>query len=154
MPMITPFLWFEKDAIKIAEYYTSIFKDSKIKNSNVMSDTSSGSVEIVSIELLGQSLTLMSAGPMFKFTEAVSFVVDCEDQEEVDYYWNKLTADGGEEGQCGWLKDKYGLSWQIVPKRLGELLQDKDREKAGRATQAMLQMKKIDIAGLEKAFNN
>jgi predicted 3-demethylubiquinone-9 3-methyltransferase (glyoxalase superfamily) len=139
--------------MKAAEYYTSIFKQAKIKNSTTMSDTPSGTVEVVTVELFGQDFTLMSAGPMFTFTEAISFVVDCEDQAEVDYYWEKLTADGGEESQCGWLKDKYGISWQIVPRRLTELMGDTDKEKAGRATQAMLQMKKIDIAKLEEAFN-
>ena len=116
-----------------------------------MEDTPSGTVEIVVIELFGQEFTLMSAGPEFKFTEAISFVVDCRDQEEVDYYWERLTADGGEESMCGWLKDKYGLSWQIIPRRLNELMSDPDKEKAGRATQAMLQMKKIDVAKLEEA---
>ncbi|MBI4080370.1 MAG: VOC family protein [Candidatus Levybacteria bacterium] len=149
---ITPFLWFEKDAKKVAEYYTSIFKDSKIKNTSIMEDTPSGTVEIVAIELFGQDFTLMSAGPLFKFTEAISFVVDCKDQEEVDYYWEKLIADGGEESACGWLKDKYGLSWQIIPQRLNELISDPDKEKAGNATQAMLKMKKIIVADLEKAF--
>ncbi len=152
MQKITPFLWFEKDANKVAEYYISIFKDSKIKNVSSLGDTPSGTVEIVSVELFGQDFTLMSAGPMFKFTEAISFVVDCKDQEEVNYYWDRLTADGGEESMCGWLKDKYGVSWQIVPKQLGELMGDPDKEKAGRVTQAMLQMKKIDIAGLQKAY--
>jgi predicted 3-demethylubiquinone-9 3-methyltransferase (glyoxalase superfamily) len=151
MQKITPFLWFEKDAVKIAEYYTAIIKDSKINNTSVLSDTPSGTVEIVNIELFGQAFTLMSAGPLFKFTEAISFVVDCVDQAEVDYYWDAFTADGGEESMCGWLKDKYGLSWQIVPRRLGELMGDPDGEKAARVSQAMLQMKKIDIAGLEKA---
>jgi predicted 3-demethylubiquinone-9 3-methyltransferase (glyoxalase superfamily) len=151
MQKITPFLWFEKDAVKIAEYYTSIIKDAKINNTSVLSDTPSGTVEIVNIELFGQAFTLMSAGPLFKFTEAISFVIDCADQAEVDYYWDAFTADGGEESMCGWLKDKYGLSWQIVPRRLGELMGDPDGEKAARATQAMLQMKKIDISGLEKA---
>jgi predicted 3-demethylubiquinone-9 3-methyltransferase (glyoxalase superfamily) len=149
---ITPFLWFEKDAVKVAEYYTSIFKDAKIKSTTVMSETPSGNVEVVEIELFGQHFTLMSAGPEFKFTEAISFVIDCQDQDEVDYYWEKLTADGGEESMCGWLKDKYGLSWQVIPQRLNELMSDPDKEKAGRATQAMLQMKKIDVAKLEKAY--
>lgn len=153
MQKITPFLWFEKDAMGIAKYYASIFKDSKIKSPTTMDDTPSGSVQIVTIELFGQDFTIMSAGPEFKFTEAVSFVIDCQDQEEVDYYWNKLTADGGQESMCGWLKDKYGLSWQVVPRRLNELMSDPNKEKAGRATQAMLQMKKIDVATLEAAFN-
>lgn len=149
MQKITPFLWFEKDAMKVAKYYTSIFKNSKILTDTNMDDTPSGAVEVVVVELLGVPFTLMSAGPQFKFTEAISFVVDCKDQEEVNYYWNALTADGGEESMCGWLKDKYGVSWQIIPRRLNELLSDK--EKAGRATQAMLKMKKIIIKDLENA---
>jgi predicted 3-demethylubiquinone-9 3-methyltransferase (glyoxalase superfamily) len=154
MQKITTFLWFDKDASKIAEYYTRIFKDSKIKDSNVMGDTPSGTVEIVNIELFGRDFTLMSAGPVFKFTEAVSFVVDCEDQTEVDYYWDALTANGGEAGNCGWLKDKYGLSWQIVPRQMGELLSSPDREAAGRAQQAMLKMGKIEVSELQKAADN
>lgn len=118
-----------------------------------MNDTPSGTVEIVNIELFGQVFTLMSAGSEFKFTEAISFVVDCQDQKEVDYYWDKLTADGGQESMCGWLKDKYGLSWQIVPKQLGELLSDPDKKKAGRVTRAMLQMKKLDVNLLQKAYD-
>ncbi len=152
MQKITPFLWFEKDAAKVAKYYTSIFKDSKIKNSTKMENTPSGIVEIITIELFGQDFTLMSAGPLFKFTEAVSFVIDCKGQKEVDYYWEKLTAGGGEESMCGWLKDRYGLSWQVIPKQLGKLLGDKDRVKAKRVTEAMLKMRKIVIKDLEKAY--
>ena len=151
MQKITPFLWFEKDAKKVADYYASIFKDSKIKNVTTISDTPSGTVEIVTIELFGQDFTLMSAGPLFKFTEAISFIIDCKDQKEVDYYWEKLTANGGEESMCGWLKDRYGLSWQVIPKKLNQLMSDKNKEKARRVTQAMLQMKKIDIKKLEQA---
>jgi predicted 3-demethylubiquinone-9 3-methyltransferase (glyoxalase superfamily) len=152
MQKITPFLWFDKDAVKIAQYYTTIIKDSKITHTSVLSDTPSGTVEIVNIELFGQTFSLMSAGPLFKFTEAISFVIDCEDQAEVDYYWDAFTADGGEESQCGWLKDKYGVSWQIVPRRLGELMGDTDGEKAARVSRAMLQMKKIIVADLEHAY--
>ena len=152
MQKITPFLWYEKDARKVAAYYMSIFKDAKITNTSVMENTPSGTVEIVSLQLFGQDFTLMSAGPEFTFTEAVSFVIDCKDQEEVDYYWEKLTADGGQESVCGWVKDKYGLSWQVTPRRLIELTGDKDKEKANRVTQAMLQMKKIIVADLEKAY--
>lgn len=151
MQKITPFLWFDKEARQAARFYTSIFKNSKIKGTDVFSDTPSGAVDVVAIELMGQEFVLMSAGPQFKFNEAISFVVNCETQEEVDYYWEKLIADGGQESLCGWLKDKFGLSWQVVPTLLGRLLQDKDAEKAGRAMQAMLQMKKIDIAALQKA---
>lgn len=152
MQKITPFIWFEKDAAAIAEYYVGIFKDAKITSRSVMDNTPSGSVEIMGIELFGQAFTLMSAGPQFKLTEAVSFVVSCEDQAEVDHYWEALTTDGGEPGQCGWLKDRYGLSWQIVPTRLGELMGGSDPAGAGRASQAMLSMQKLDIAGLEKAY--
>ena len=151
MPHITPFLWFEKDARKVAQYYASIFKQSKIKNATILNDTPSGRVEVVTIELLGQEFTLMSAGPEFKFTEAISFVVDCKTQKEVDYYWGKLTAEGGQESMCGWLKDKYGLSWQIVPDALLELITSKDRPKATRVMGAMMQMGKLDIKKLKAA---
>ncbi len=151
MQKITPFLWFDKEARVAAKFYTSVFKDSKIKTPQTFDDTPSGSVDIITIELFGQDFTLMSAGPQFKFTEAISFVIDCADQEEVDYYWERLTADGGEESQCGWLKDKFGVSWQVVPRQLNECLSNPDPEKAKKAMQAMLQMKKIIIADLEKA---
>lgn len=154
MQKITPFLWFDNQAKQAAKFYTSVFKDSKIKTPiTTFDDTPSGSVDIIAIELFGQDFTLMSAGPQFKFTEAVSFVIDCADQEEVDYYWEKLTVDGGEESQCGWLKDKYGLSWQIVPKQLGELIGDKDPVKAKRVMEAMLKMKKIDINVIQQAHD-
>ncbi len=152
MQKITPFLWFDKEAGEAAKFYASVFKDAKIKSVSKMTDTPSGTVEIVSLELFGQDFTLMSAGPLFKFTEAISFVVSCEDQAEVDYYWEKLSAVPASE-QCGWLKDKYGLSWQIVPSVMGALIGDPDPEKAGRATQAMLKMKKLDIAALQKAHD-
>ncbi len=151
MQKITPFLWLESDALSAAKYYTSLFKEATIKDEEALNNTPSGDVHIVSIELFGQDFTLMAAGPMFKFTEAISFVVDCADQAEVDYYWNSLTADGGEEGNCGWLKDKYGVSWQIIPRQLGELMSDPDQDKAGRVMQAMLKMKKIVIVDLQKA---
>lgn len=154
MQKITPFLWFDNQAREASELYVSVFGgDSKIKSEQVMSDTPSGKVEIINIELRGQEFTLMSAGPFAKFNESISFVIDCEDQAEVDHFWDKLTADGGEESQCGWLKDKFGVSWQVVPRRLNELLADSDKEKAGRVTQAMLKMKKIDVAGLEQAYS-
>lgn len=151
MQKITPFLWFDKEAGEAAKFYVSVFKDAKIKNTQVMTDTPSGTVEVVTMELFGQDFMLMSAGPLFKFTEAVSFMVDCKDQAEVDYYWDALTADGGKESMCGWLKDKYGLSWQIVPVRLTELTMHPDPAIAKPATQAMLKMKKIIIADIEKA---
>ena len=152
MQKITPFLWFDKEAKEAAKFYTSLFKGSKIKNAEAFDDTPSGTVDIIPVELMGVEFILMNAGPQFKFTEAISFVIDCKDQKEVDYYWEKLTADGGEESMCGWLKDKFGLSWQVVPRQLNEMLGDRDKEKAGLAMQAMLKMKKIDIAGLKKAF--
>jgi predicted 3-demethylubiquinone-9 3-methyltransferase (glyoxalase superfamily) len=150
MQKITPFLWFDKEAGEAAKFYTSIFKDSKIKNSTTLRNTPSGTVEIVTVELCGQEFTLMSAGPLFKFNEAISFVVQCDNQKEVDYYWEKLSA-VPEAEQCGWLKDKYGLSWQIVPTILGKMLQDKDARKVGRVTEAFLKMKKFDIKTLKRA---
>ncbi|MBP9822121.1 MAG: VOC family protein [Candidatus Pacebacteria bacterium] len=149
MPKITPSLWFDKGMKDIIDYYKSIFPDAKTNFVGELSDTPSGTVETATLEIFGQKFNLMTAGPLFKFNEAVSFAIDCDGQEEVDYYWDKLSKDG-QESQCGWLKDKYGLSWQIVPKQLGELLGNPDREKAGKAMQAMLKMKKIVIADLEK----
>lgn len=151
MQKITPFLWFDKEAREAARFYTSLFPNSGIKGTDTFSDTPSGGVDVVSVELMGQEFTLMSAGPRFKFNEAISFVVDCDSQEEVDYYWEKLTSGGGQESMCGWLKDKFGLSWQVVPRVLNELLTSKDAAKAQRALQAMLQMKRIDIAALQQA---
>ena len=152
MQKITPFLWFDKEARQAAKFYTSIFKGSKIKGTDTFSDTPSGAVDVVAIELMGQEFVLMSAGPRFKFTEAISFVVNCETQDEVDYYWEKLTSDGGQESMCGWLKDKFGLSWQVVPTILNKLLQDKDAAKAKRVMEAMLKMHKIDVESLKQAY--
>ncbi len=152
MNKITPFLWFDKNMGEIISYYKSIFPDLKTSYTGSLNDTPSGNVETATIEILGQKLSLMTAGPMFKFNEAVSFVIDCENQEEVDYYWDAFTKEG-EESQCGWCKDKYGLSWQIVPKQLSGFLGNSDREKAGKAMQAMLKMKKLVIADLESAMN-
>ena len=149
---ITPFLWFDKEAGEAARFYTSVFKGSKIKESRKLENTPSGTVEIVTIELLGQEFTLMSAGPLFKFNESVSFVVPCETQEEINYYWNKLSADPKAE-QCGWLKDKYGLSWQIVPTILMKMQKEKDPKKVARMTEAFLKMKKFDINALKKAYD-
>ena len=154
MPKIVPNLWFDTEAEDAANFYTSIFKDSEITGVSHYGDAGprpAGSVLTVSFRLFGQDFTAINAGPDFKFTEAVSFAVSCESQAEVDEYWERLTEDGGEESQCGWLKDKFGLSWQIIPTALPRLLQQEDSEKANRAMQAMLQMKKIDIAELEKA---
>lgn len=153
MQKITPFLWFDKEAREAAKFYTSVFKEAKLKTPVTLDDTPSGTVDIISIELFGQDFTLMSAGPEFKFNESISFVIDCADQEEVDYYWDHLTSDGGEESQCGWLKDKFGVSWQVVPRQLNELMSDPDQDKAGRTMQAMLKMKKIIVADLQKAHD-
>ena len=146
MQKIHPFLWFDNQAEEAANFYVSIFRNSKINETM----RSNGSVLTVGFTLDGTNFTALNGGPMFKFTEAVSFVVDCKDQEEVDYYWDKLLA-GGTPSQCGWLKDKYGLSWQVVPKRLIELLQDKDKTRAARVMQAMMKMVKIDVKTLEEA---
>lgn len=149
MPKITPFLWFDSQAEEAMLFYASIFKNSKIGSINRGPD---GNAFIVNFELEGQHFMALNAGPQFKFTEAISLFVSCETQAEVDELWGKLTADGGEESMCGWLKDKYGLSWQIIPTALGELMGDPDAEKSQRVMQAMLQMKKIDVAGLKRAY--
>jgi predicted 3-demethylubiquinone-9 3-methyltransferase (glyoxalase superfamily) len=148
MQKISPFLWFDGNAVEAMEFYLSVFKNSTKK---AIMPGPDGSVMGVTFELEGLEFQGLNAGPMFKFNEAVSFFVKSDTQEEIDYYWEKLTADGGKESMCGWLKDKFGLSWQIVPPILGKLLGDPDREKAGRVIQAMLQMKKIIIADLENA---
>src|SRR5467141_2317271 len=148
MQKITPFLWYDDKAEEAANFYVSIFKNSKVVSVARYGEAGpgpKGSAMTVAFELDGQKFVALNGGPHFKFTEAVSFVVNCTSQEEVDYFWDKLTADGGSESQCAWLKDKYGLSWQIVPTILIELLQDKDAEKSHRVMQAMMQMKKIDI---------
>ena len=149
MQRITPFLWFDGNAEEAMKFYVSIFKNSKIVSTMPGPD---GTVMGGTFQLEGQEFLALNGGPQFKFTEAISLFVNCETQAEVDELWNKLTA-GGAESQCGWLKDKFGLSWQIIPSALGRLLGDKDRAKAGRAMQAMLQMKKIDIAKLQQAFD-
>ena len=154
MQKITPFLWFNDQAEEAMNFYTAIFKNSKIGSVSRYGEGGPGqpgSVMTATFELDGQEFMALNGGPLFTFTEAISFFVNCETQAEVDELWEKLT-EGGEESQCGWLKDKYGLSWQIVPSALGELLNDPDAEKAGRVMNAMLQMKKIDIAGLRAAY--
>jgi len=151
MARITSHLWFDKEAKEAAQFYTSIFSNSKIKNITTIHDTPSGSADIVTIELLGQEFTLISAGPFFKFNEAISFMVHCDTQDEIDYYREKLSADPKAE-QCGWLKDKYGLSWQIVPTMMAQMMKDKDPKKIARVTQAFLKMKKFDIAKLKQAY--
>lgn len=152
MQKITPFLWYDNQAEEAANLYVSIFKNSKVLSVVRYGDAGpgpKGSVMTVEFELAGQKFVGLNGGPLFKFTEAVSFAINCETQEEVDYFWGKLTADGGVESQCGWLKDKYGLSWQVVPARAIELL--KDPAKSQRVMQAIMPMKKIDIATLERA---
>jgi len=158
MQKISPFLWFDDQAEQAAKFYVSVFKNSKIGKITRYPEEAAkrigrepGSVMTVEFTLDGVEFVALNAGPMFKFTEAVSFVVMCETQEEVDYYWEKLTADGGEPGPCSWLKDKYGLSWQVQPRLLIELLGDPDKAKAERAMNAMMDMGKIDIAMLTKA---
>lgn len=154
MQKIVPFLWFDDQAEEAMNHYVSIFPDSKVVSVMRYGDEGpgpKGKVMTVTFQLAGQEFMALNGGPQFKFTEAISLYVNCETQEEVDALWEKL-SEGGEKGPCGWLKDKFGLSWQIIPTTLGELLQDKDAEKAGRVMQAMLQMSKIDIAGLRRAY--
>jgi predicted 3-demethylubiquinone-9 3-methyltransferase (glyoxalase superfamily) len=158
MQKITPFLWFDNQAEAAANFYTSIFKNSKIVSTSRYDEAGAkasgrpvGSVLTVAFILEGQEFTALNGGPVFKFSEAISFAVNCENQKEVDYYWEKLSA-SPESEQCGWLKDKFGLSWQIVPKQLGQLLGDPDKSKASRVMEAMLQMKKIDIQKLQEAY--
>src|SRR5438445_1237131 len=152
---ITTFLWFNGNAEEAANHYVSIFKGSKILSVARYGDAGpgpKGSVMTVQFQLEGQEFIALNGGPQFKFTEAISLLVNCDTQREVDELWSKLSA-GGEEGPCGWLKDKFGLSWQIVPSRLGKMIQDKDAKKAKRVMEAMLQMKKMDIARLEQAYS-
>lgn len=155
MQKITPFLWFDNQAEEAAEFYVSIFKNSKILGVTRYGEAGpgpKGSAMTVRFELGGQEFIALNGGPHFKFTEAISFSVDCKTQDEVDEFWRKL-SEGGEEGQCGWLKDKYGLSWQINPAILGEMLSDSDAKKAKRVMEAMLKMKKIDIGRLRQAYD-
>ena len=149
MKKITPFLWFDDQAEEAMNFYVSIFKNAKVLS---VTPGPNGKAMSVSFELDGQEFIGLNAGPQFRFNEAISFLVDCKTQQEVDELWEKLTADGCEESMCGWLKDKYGLSWQIIPSALGEMLGDPDPAKSQRVMQAMLQMRKIDIAGLRQAY--
>lgn len=154
MQKITPFLWFDTQAEEAANFYVSVFKNSQIVSVSRYGDTGpgpKGAVMTVEFELDGQRFVGLNGGPNFSFTEAVSFVVDCATQEEVDYFWQKL-SEGGKEVQCGWLKDKYGLSWQVVPTIAIKYLKDQDREKSQRVMQAILQMKKIEIEPLRRAY--
>jgi predicted 3-demethylubiquinone-9 3-methyltransferase (glyoxalase superfamily) len=154
MQKITPFLWFDGNAEEAVNFYTSIFKDSKILSMSYYGDAGpglKGSVMTASFLLNGLEFIALNGGPHFKFTEAISFSVNCETQSEIDELWSKLSA-GGEEQMCGWLKDKFGLSWQIVPPILGKLMSDKDPQKSKRVMQAMMKMKKIDISKLKQAY--
>lgn len=149
---IIPHLWFDKEAKEATEFYTSIFPNSRITNVTTIRGTPSGDCDIVSFELSGQPFMAISAGPLFKFNESISFMVSCDTQEEIDYYWEKLSA-VPEAEQCGWLKDKFGLSWQIVPAVMDEIMRDKDEKKIARVTEAFLKMKKFDIAEIMKVYS-
>ena len=154
MPKITPWLWFDTEGEEAANFYTTVFPNSRVvavQRYGPGAPRPEGTAMTVDFELDGQRIVALNGGPQYTFTEAVSFLVDCETQEEVDRYWNALTGNGGEPGPCGWLKDRFGLSWQIVPSALPRLLGDPDREKSQRVMQAMLGMQKIEIAELERA---
>ncbi|PIC02294.1 VOC family protein [Caulobacter sp. X] len=157
MPKITPFLWFDAQAEEAARLYVSVFPNARIIDITHYPREAPGGVEAgrvmtVTFELDGQKIIALNAGPMFKLDEAFSFVIDCDGQDEVDHYWNALTADGGSESQCGWLKDRFGLSWQVTPRQLIEMTTSPDRAAAGRAFHAMMGMKKIDIAVMRAAY--
>ena len=145
MPSITPFLWFDNNVPEAVAFYKSVFPNAKVETVNDF---------MASFEIEGQKFHALNGGPKFKFNEAISFFISVESQEEVDYFWSSLIAGGGEESKCGWLKDKFGLSWQVVPKALGRYLSDPDRKKADRVMQAMLQMKKLEIADLKRAYEH
>ena len=155
---IFPFLWYAKEAEEAARFYASIFPDSRVERvSSMLSESPSGppgSVKVVDFTLFGQRFQAMSAGPHHDFNDAISIVVQCDDQAELDRYWNALLAGGGKPQACGWLNDKFGVRWQIVPAKLDELMQDKDPARSKRVTDAMLQMVKLDIAALEKAYRS
>jgi len=159
MQKIIPFLWFDTQAEEAAKFYTSVFENSKVGKILRYDEAAAkaaggpvGAVLTIEFEIGDQKFTALNGGPEFKFNEAISFVVNCDTQKEVDYFWEKLTADGGQESHCGWLKDKFGVSWQIVPTVLIEMLHDKDSEKSERVMKAMLQMQKIDIKTLKEAY--
>jgi len=156
MPGIAPMLWFDTEAEEAAHFYTSVFPNSKVTAVSHYGEAGprpAGTVLTVAFELDGEPFTALNGGPEFTFSEAVSFVIDCKDQDEVDYYWAKL-SEGGEEGQCGWLKDRFGLSWQVVPSELPSLIGDPDPGRAARALQAMMQMRKLDVAALRAAADS
>jgi len=148
---IIPHLWYNKEAKQAAEFYVSVFPGSNITGHASISDTPSGNVEIVSFELSGNPFMAISGGPLFRFNESISFMVYCDTQEEIDYYWEKLT-EGGQEQNCGWLKDKFGLSWQIVPSEMDRMMSTNDKAQLKRVTEAMLKMIKFDIRTLEEAY--
>ena len=159
MQKITPFLWFDHQAEEAAKFYTSVFKNSKVGRILRYDEATAkaaggpvGSVLTIEFEIEGQKFTALNGGPQFKFNESVSFVVYCQTQDEVDYFWQKLAADGGQESECEWLRDKFGLSWQVTPTVLIEMLHDKDPKKSGRVMNAMMQMQKIDISKLKAAY--
>jgi|SRR5262245_19047433 len=159
MPKITPFLWFDDQAEEAVKFYTSIFKGSKVgrvlrydENAAKAAGRPLGSVLTIEFEIAGQKFTALNGGPEFKFNESISFVVHCDTQNEVDYFWEKLIAGGGQESQCGWLKDKFGVSWQVTPTVLIDMLHDKNAEKAERVMKTMLQLQKIDIGKLNDAY--
>jgi predicted 3-demethylubiquinone-9 3-methyltransferase (glyoxalase superfamily) len=154
MPRITPNLWFDTEAEEAARFYVSVFPNSEIENISYYGEAGpgpEGAVLTVDFLLDGQQYTGINGGPIFPFTEAISLLINCADQEEVDYYWSTLADNGGEEGQCGWLKDRYGVSWQVVPTGMAEMLNDPDQERAQRAMKAMLGMKKLDLAAIRAA---
>jgi len=155
MQKITPFLWFDNNAEEAANFYVSIFKNSKVLSVSRYGDAGpgpKGTVMVAEFQIDGQGFVALNGGPRFKFTEAISFVINCETQQEVEYFWERL-SDGGEKSRCGWVKDKFGLWWQVVPTVLGKLMSDSDPEKVKRVTEAMLQMDRIDIEPLQRAFD-
>jgi len=152
MQKIITHLWYDTQAVEAAEFYCTLFEDSKVLSVQRITDTPSGDCDIVDFQLAGQRFMAISAGPAFTFNEAISLVVECADQAEIDYFWDRLTADGGSESACGWLKDKYGLNWQITPAELNDILTGPDAEGSKRAVQAMLGMVKLDIQALRAAY--
>jgi len=156
MPRISPFLWFDTNAEEAANFYCSVFKNSRILSTTRYLEGApvpAGTALVVEFELDGQKFFALNGGPQFKFTEAISFTITTETQEETDYYWNKLTSSGGQESMCGWLKDRFGLSWQVTPRILSEYIADKDKARAQRVFNVMMQMKKVEIATLQRAYD-
>jgi predicted 3-demethylubiquinone-9 3-methyltransferase (glyoxalase superfamily) len=157
MQKITPMLWFDNNAEEAVEFYKSVFKKSDVGEATINQGNApgeKGKALVVPFELFGQNFIALNGGPMFKFNESVSFVINCEDQKEIDYYWEKLTSGGGQESMCGWLKDKYGLSWQVTPTNISKLMSGKHPEKAKKVMDAVMKMRKLDIKTLEEAYEN